>query len=337
MNILVAGGTGYIGSHTIVELLANGHNVSVVDNLANSSMGVISRIKKLSGKKPKLYVFDLCDKEATNNLFKKNSFDAVIHFAGLKAVGDSVQIPLTYYDNNLLSTISLLNAMLNNGVNKLIFSSSATVYGSANTVEYRETLPAGQYISNPYGRTKYMIEEIIKDISTANNSFEATILRYFNPIGAHESGEIGEDPLGPPNNLMPFITQVATGKRDELLIFGNDYPTEDGTCKRDYIHVVDLARGHLAALNKLKPGTHIYNLGSGIPTSVLQLVNTFSSVSGKSVKYRFAPRREGDLAEFYADSSKAELELGWKVEKSIEDMCRDTWNWQLKNPNGYDG
>ena len=316
MNILVTGGTGYIGSHTIVELIANGHEVSVVDNLANSSVGVISRIKKITGKEPKLYTFDLCDKEATSNLFKKNSFDAVIHFAGLKAVGESVQLPLTYYENNLLSTISLLNAMLDNDVDRLIFSSSATVYGSTDTTRYRETLPAGHDISNPYGRTKYMIEEMIKDIGNANDSFEATILRYFNPIGAHESGEIGENPLGLPNNLMPFITQVATGKREELLIFGNDYPTEDGTCKRDFIHVVDLARGHVAALKKSSPGTHIYNLGSGIPTSVLQLVNTFSSISGKSIKYRFTSRREGDLAEFYADPSKAELELGWKVEKS---------------------
>lgn len=335
MNILVTGGTGYIGSHTVVELLNEGHDVTIADNLINSSDEVVNRIEKITSTRPIFHNLDLCDRQKTNELFANNQFDAVIHFAGLKAVGESVQKPLEYYDNNLSSTLSLLHAMKNHDVKKLVFSSSATVYGDPGTVIYDESLITGQNISNPYGQTKYMIEQIIRDVSITDPEFEATLLRYFNPIGAHESGTIGEDPLGVPNNLMPFIAQVATGRREKLSIFGNDYPTADGTCKRDYIHVVDLARGHVAALTHSKPGATVYNLGSGNPTSVLELVTKFMEVTGNTILYEFAPRRAGDLPEFYADPTKAQQELSWHTELSIEDMCRDTWNWQKKNPNGY--
>ena len=335
MHILITGGTGYIGSHTTVELIRSGHNVTIVDNLINSSEEVIKRIHTITGKQVPFYNIDLCDQAKTEQLFDENTFDAVIHFAGLKAVGESVQKPLEYYRNNLVSTITLLDVMHSHGVKKLVFSSSATVYGDPGTPKYQELLDVGLRISNPYGQTKYMSEQIIRDYATANPTFEAALLRYFNPIGAHESGLIGEDPLGTPNNLMPFIAQVATGRRDKLSIFGNDYPTPDGTCKRDYIHVVDLAKGHIAALENLGPGATAYNLGSGKPTSVLDLVNTFTETTGQNVPYEFAPRREGDLAEFYADPTKAAEELGWKTEQTIEDMCRDTWRWQSQNPNGY--
>lgn len=333
-HLLVTGGTGYIGSHTVVALLEKGYDVTIIDSLINSSAIAIDRIKKITGKTPSFYELDLCNREATNELFTKNTFDAVIHFAGLKAVGESVRKPLEYYDNNLFSTISLLNAMMNHNVKKLVFSSSATVYGDPGVVEYIETLPTGQGITNPYGQTKYMIEQIIKDIAVADAEFEATLLRYFNPIGAHESGLIGEDPMGVPNNLMPFITQVAGGRREKLSIFGNDYPTTDGTCLRDYIHVVDLAYGHIAALEHLKTGVSAYNLGSGRPTSVLELVNAFTGVTKQSVPYEFAPRRDGDLPEFYADPTKAKNELGWQTKLTIEDMCRDAWRWQSGNQNG---
>lgn len=335
MHILVTGGTGYIGSHTAVELLHNNHEVTLVDNLINSNEEVVRRIEQITGKRPGFHNIDLCNRQDTEQLFKSNSFDAVIHFAGLKAVGESVQKPLEYYDNNLNSTISLLYAMNAHSVKRLVFSSSATVYGDPGTPKYDESLPVGRNITNPYGQTKYMIEQIIRDISNADPDFEAVLLRYFNPIGAHESGKIGEDPLGPPNNLMPFIAQVASGRREKLSIFGNDYPTPDGTCLRDYIHVVDLARGHLAALVNLKPGVSAYNLGSGKPTSVLELVNAFTEATNQAVPYEFAPRREGDLPEFYADPGKAKAELGWQTELTIEDMCRDTWNWQSNNPEGY--
>lgn len=331
MRILITGGTGYIGSHTAVELLNNGHQVTIVDNLINSSEEVISRIETITGKRPPFFAVNLCDRPATEQIFNNNKFDAVIHFAAQKAVGESIQKPLDYYDNNLFSTISLLRAMKKHGVKKLIFSSSATVYGNPGTPKYTETLPVGQNISSPYGQTKYMIEQIIRDETVADPTFEASLLRYFNPIGAHKSGLIGEDPLGTPNNLMPFIAQVATGQREKLSIFGNDYPTPDGTCKRDYIHVVDVARGHLAALEHLTPGATAYNLGSGIPTSVLELVNTFMKVTGQDIPYEFVPRREGDLPEFYADPTKARQELGWHTELTIEDMCRDTWRWQSQN------
>lgn len=335
MNILVTGGAGYIGSHTVVELLNEGHSVVIADNLSNSSKVAVERIEAITNKPVAFYNLDLCDRVTTNELFTKESFDAVIHFAGFKAVGESVKQPLKYYDNNLNSTISLLHAMKNNGVKKLVFSSSATVYGDPGTVIYDETLPVGQKIPSPYGQTKYMIEQIIRDYSTSQPDFEASLLRYFNPIGAHQSGDIGENPLGVPNNLMPFIAQVASGQRDKLSIYGNDYPTPDGTCRRDYIHVVDLAAGHIAALDQLKPGINTYNLGSGKPTSVLELVNAFTNVTGQDIPYEFAPRRGGDLPEFYANPKKAKNELGWETKKSIEDMCKDTWRWQSQNPNGY--
>lgn len=327
MNILVTGGTGYIGSHTVVELLASGYTVTIVDNLSNSSSDVIDRIAAITETTVPLHVFDLCDQTKIEQLFAENSFDAVIHFAGLKAVGESVQKPLEYYRNNIDSTLSLLQAMQKHGCNKLVFSSSATVYGDPGTPVYTEDLPTGSGIASPYGQTKYMIEQIIQDVTVANPRFEASLLRYFNPIGAHESGKLGEDPQGVPNNLMPFIAQVATGQREKLSVFGNDYPTPDGTCLRDYIHVVDLAKGHLAALKHLQPGARAYNLGSGKPTSVLELIATFTAATGREVAYEFAPRRPGDLPEFYADPSRATSELGWRSEKGVAEACKDVWRW----------
>lgn len=335
MNILVTGGAGYIGSHTVVELLGSGHTVVVVDNLANSSLESIKRAEEITGKNVIFYKLDIRDKSALKNVFSTNTIDAVIHFAGLKAVGESTKKPLDYYDTNVYGSIVLIEVMAECGVQKLIFSSSATVYGEPGVTKYTEDLPAGQNISSPYGKTKYIIEQIIADTAAANPDFHATILRYFNPIGAHESGKIGEDPSGIPNNLMPFIAQVATGKRDKLAIFGNDYDTPDGTCLRDYIHAVDLAKGHIAALAHLTAGIHTYNLGSGKATSVLELVRAFERASGVPIAFEFAPRRAGDLPEYYADASKATKELNWRTEKSIADMCRDTWNWQSQNPNGY--
>lgn len=328
MNILVTGGTGYIGSHTTVELLNDGHTVTIIDNLINSSVEVISKIEKITGKHIKFTGGDLREEELLDKVFASEKFDAVIHFAGLKAVGESVDKPLDYYDNNLISSIQLLHSMSRHGIKKLVFSSSATVYGDPGTTEYSEGLPVGRNISNPYGQSKYMIEQIIRDYCSANPDFQASILRYFNPIGAHKSGLIGENPQGTPNNLMPFIAQVATKQREKLMIFGNDYQTVDGTCRRDYIHVTDLAKGHIAALNHLKNGVSTYNLGSGVSTSVLELVKTFTEVTGQAVPFEFAPRRIGDLQEFFANPLKAKRELDWKTEKSIEDMCRDTWRWQ---------
>lgn len=335
MNILVTGGAGYIGSHTVIELINEGYSVVVADNLSNSSQESIRRVEKITGAPVPFHEIDIRNTESLGALFSEYAFDAVIHFAGLKAVGESVSKPLNYYRNNLDSSLSLLEVMREHDVKKLVFSSSATVYGDPGTPKYVETLPVGQNITSPYGQTKYMIEQIIRDVGVADPTFEATLLRYFNPIGAHESGEIGEDPQGIPNNLMPFIAQVASGRREKLSIFGSDYPTPDGTCKRDYIHVVDLAKGHVAALDHLQQGVATFNLGSGKPTSVLELVNSFIAVTGQDVKYEFVPRRDGDLPEFYADSTKAEKELSWKTEKTINQMCTDTWNWQSKNPNGY--
>lgn len=335
MNILVTGGAGYIGSHTIIELLNAGHNVVVVDNLSNSSQESLRRVEEITSKNIEFHEADLRNHDILSAIFNENNFDAVIHFAGLKAVGESVQNPIDYYRNNIDSTLSLLELMQSNKVNKLVFSSSATVYGDPGTPKYTETLPVGQKISNPYGQTKYMIEQIIRDVCISDPTFEASLLRYFNPIGAHESGMIGEDPQGTPNNLMPYIAQVAVGKHKILSIFGNNYPTPDGTCKRDYIHVVDLAKGHLAALEKLKPGSTAYNLGSGNPVSVLELVNSFVTETGQNVPYKITNRREGDLPEFYADPTKANRELNWQTTKTIGDMCRDTWRWQSNNPNGY--
>lgn len=329
MNILVTGGTGYIGSHTVVELLGDGHSITIVDNLSNSSNDVIDRIKEITGKKVSFVVVDLCDRQKTDQLFATHNFDAVIHFAGLKAAGESVRKPLEYYRNNIGSTLSLLSAMQKYGVNKLVFSSSATVYGDPGTPVYTEDLPTGQKIPHAYGQTKCMIEQIIQDVAIANPHFEASLLRYFNPIGAHASGKLGENPLGTPNNLMPLITQVAAGQREKLYIFGNDYPTPDGTCLRDYIHVVDIAKGHLAALEHLRPGVHAYNLGSGKPTSILELIAAFTAATGCSIPFEFAPRRPGDLPEFYADPAKAKEGLGWEAKESVAAMCLSAWKWQV--------
>lgn len=335
MNILVTGGAGYIGSHTVIELLANNHSVVIVDNLSNSSKVVIDRLKTITGQEVPLHVFDIQDKDQLRELFNRESFDAVIHFAGLKAVGESTAQPLLYYRNNIDSTLTLLEVMDEFNVRKLIFSSSATVYGSA-PIPYTENSPTGQGITNPYGQTKYVIEQILEDVAKTNPANEFTILRYFNPIGAHKSGLIGEHPNGIPNNLMPYITQVATGKREKLFIFGNDYNTPDGTGVRDYIHVVDLALGHLAALNHITPGAQAYNLGTGNGVSVLELVNAFESASGVSIAYEIAARRPGDLPEYYANADKAAAELHWSTEKTIDDACADSWRWQSHNPNGYE-
>lgn len=334
MHILVTGGAGYIGSHTIVELLANNYQVTVADNLSNSNIESINRIQQISGKSITFHKIDLSDTSATERLFKSNQFDAVIHFAGLKAVGESVSNPLRYYRNNLGSTLSLLSAMQKHNVTRLVFSSSATVYGDPKLLPITESSPIGD-ITNPYGKTKYMIEQILTDLAAADSSWQISILRYFNPIGAHSSGLIGEDPQGIPNNLLPFVAQVAVGKRAHLNIFGNDYPTPDGTAIRDYIHVVDLANGHLAALKNLSYGAEIYNLGTGSGSSVLQIVDAFSHACGKKIPYKIAPRRSGDIAQSYADCTKANQRLNWKATLSIHDACKDAWKWQSNNPNGY--
>ena len=335
MHILVTGGAGYIGSHTIIELMSAGYSVSVVDNLSNSSRKAIKRVEQIAGHSVPLHEFDLRNKEKLDQLFNDNHFDAVIHFAGLKAVGESVARPLDYYDNNIGSTIALLEVMQKHGVNKIVFSSSATVYGNPGNPKYTESMVAGIGITNPYGQTKFMIEQILRDLSASDPAFEVSLLRYFNPIGAHDSGLIGEDPHGIPNNLLPYISQVAVGKLDSVKVFGDDYDTQDGTGVRDYIHVVDLARGHVAALRNLKPGTEAYNLGSGKGTSVLELISAFSAAAGKKIPYQITERRAGDLACFYADPTKANRELYWKTEKSIEDACADTWRWQSQNPYGF--
>lgn len=335
MNILVTGGAGYIGSHTAIELIEAGHSIIIVDNLVNSNKESIKRVDSITGTTIPFYEIDLRDKSALNTVFSTHSIDAVIHFAGLKAVGESVDKPLYYYQNNLDSTFSLLEAMQKHDVKKLVFSSSATVYGTPSELPLKETSVVGVGITNPYGQTKFMIEQILQDISKADPSFSTTILRYFNPVGAHESGLIGEDPNGPPNNLLPFVSQVAVGKRDMVQVFGNDYDTPDGTGVRDYIHVVDLAKGHLAALTHAKPGVSIYNLGSGSGVSVLELIAAFSNVSKKDIPYTIAPRRPGDVASSYADSTKALDELNWKTQKSLDDICIDTWRWQSANPEGF--
>ncbi|MGB3024019.1 MAG: UDP-glucose 4-epimerase GalE [Candidatus Saccharimonadales bacterium] len=334
MNILVTGGAGYIGSHTTVELMQAGHTVIIVDNLSNSSEESVNRIAEITGTRPLLYRLDVQDREGLSAIFKDNTPDCVIHFAGLKAVGESVEQPLTYYRNNIDSTLTLLDVMQQHEVRSLIFSSSATVYGSA-PVPYSESSSTGQGITNPYGWTKFMIEQIIRDHAAATPGAQYTLLRYFNPVGAHESGRIGEDPSGIPNNLVPYIAQVAVGKREQLSVFGNDYPTPDGTCRRDYIHVVDLARGHVAALSHLRPGVSTYNLGTGTPTSVLDMIHAFERACGHTIPYVIAPRRTGDLPEFYADARLAKTELNWHATKTIDDMCADTWRWQSQNPNGY--
>lgn len=323
-KILVTGGTGYIGSHTAIELIDVGYDVEILDNLCNSKVTVLDKIEKITGKRPEFYDVDLRDAEALAEVFEKGDFDAVIHFAGLKAVGESCEKPLEYYENNVGGSINLLECMQEFGVKKIVFSSSATVYGIQDSPKYTEEMTTGLNISSPYGQTKAMIETILQDVCNSDPEFSATILRYFNPIGNHASGLIGEDPEGIPNNLMPFIMKVANGKLPELSIFGNDYNTPDGTCVRDYIHVVDLAKGHIAAMEKMRKGVQIYNLGSGKGTSVMQMVKAFCEASGKSLPHKIAPRRAGDLDEFYADPSKAEQELGWKTERTVADAMRDT-------------
>lgn len=334
MKLLVTGGAGYIGSHTAVELLTKGHDVVVIDNLSNSSREAIKRVEEISGKSVEFHEADVRNREALDTIFATGDIDAVIHFAGLKAVGESVEKPLMYYENNIDSTLVLIEAMQASGVKKLVFSSSATVYGSA-PIPYSEDSVVGQGITNPYGRTKYFIEEIIRDVTVADPTFEGTILRYFNPIGAHPSGRIGEDPSGIPNNLMPYITQVATGRREKLNVFGGDYETVDGTGVRDYIHVDDLAAGHVAAIEHSKPGFEAYNLGSGVGVSVLELVHAFEKASGQDIPYEIVDRRAGDLPEFYARADKAREVLGWSVQRSLEDACADSWRWQSQNPHGY--
>lgn len=336
MAILVAGGAGYIGSHTCVELLNEGYEVVVVDNLYNSSEKALERVEKITGKKVTFYKVDLLDKEALNEVFEKESIDSVIHFAGLKAVGESVAKPLEYYHNNMTGTFNLCDVMRNHGVNNIVFSSSATVYGDPAFIPITEECPKGK-ITNPYGQTKGMLEQVLTDLNVSDPEWNVVLLRYFNPIGAHESGLIGEDPKGIPNNLVPYIAQVAVGKLEALGVFGDDYDTPDGTGVRDYIHVVDLAKGHVKAIEKLKEkaGVSIYNLGTGNGYSVLQVLHAFEKACGKTLPYVIKPRRPGDIATCYADPSKAERELGWKAEKGIEEMCADSWRWQSSNPNGY--
>lgn len=335
-TILLAGGAGYIGSHTAVELLNCGYEVVIADNFSTSSPEVLSRIEKITGKSVKLYELDIKDAQALDKAFSENSIDAVIHFAGLKAVGESVEKPLAYYRNNIDTTLSLLEVMDRHGVKNIIFSSSATVYGEENPVPYTEDMQRGT-CTNPYGWTKVMMEQIFEDAAKADKELSVVLLRYFNPIGAHESGIIGEDPLGIPNNLMPYVSQVAVGRREKLTIFGNDYPTPDGTCTRDYIHVVDLAKGHVKAIEYIfdHKGTEIFNLGTGTPYSVTEIVETFEKVNDIKVNHVYGERRAGDLAESYANADKALRVLGWKTEKTLEDMCRDSWNWQKNNPKGY--
>lgn len=336
MKIFLAGGAGYIGCHTALQLLNNGYEVVIADNFSNSCPEAVKRVEALTGKKIALYEIDVQDGAKVKEVFAQEQPDAVIHFAGLKAVGESVQQPIRYYRNNINTTLSLLEAMEATGVKKIIFSSSATVYGEENPSPYKENMPKGS-CTNPYGWTKSMMEQIFQDVALTDPELSIVILRYFNPIGAHESGEIGEDPKGIPNNLMPYITQTAVGIREKLTVFGDDYDTPDGTCQRDYIHVMDLADGHVKAVEYLnrEQGIDIINLGTGTPYSVLELVNTFQKVNDMKVNYVIGTRRAGDLPVCYADASKAAKVLGWKAKRGLEDMCRDSWNWQRKNPQGY--
>jgi UDP-glucose 4-epimerase len=335
MNVLVTGGAGYIGSHTVIELLNQGYNPVIVDNLSNSSIESIKRIKEITSKDVDFYKIDVCNEEDLDKIFSQYSFDSIIHFAGLKSVGESVSNPLKYYKQNIISTLSLLEVAKKNNVNKIIFSSSATVYGTPSQLPIRETDPVGVNLTNPYGKTKYFIEEILRDYALSEPDAEITILRYFNPIGAHESGLIGEDPNGIPNNLLPFISQVAVGKLEKLKVFGDDYETVDGTGVRDYIHVSDLARGHIAALEYSKKGCEVYNLGTGRGVSVLELLSAFSTISGVEIPYEIVPRRAGDVGACFASAKKAEDNLKWIAKKSLEDACRASWHWQSKNPNGF--
>jgi UDP-glucose 4-epimerase len=336
MAVLVTGGAGYIGSHTCIELLNAGHEIIIVDNYSNSKPESLERVKELSGKDFAFYEVDLLDRSGLQKVFAENQIEAVIHFAGLKAVGESVSIPLHYYHNNITGTLILCEVMKQYGVKNLVFSSSATVYGMPERVPISEDFPLGA--TNPYGRTKLMIEEILRDLYVSDPEWSIALLRYFNPIGAHVSGRIGEDPNGIPNNLMPFITQVAVGKLKQLQVFGSDYPTVDGTGVRDYIHVVDLAIGHLKALEKILPATGVeaYNLGTGTGYSVLEIVAAFEKAADVTIPYKIVDRRPGDVAVCYADASKAKNELGWAASRGIEEMCADSWRWQKNNPNGYE-
>jgi UDP-glucose 4-epimerase len=336
MNILLAGGAGYIGSHTALALIESGHDVIIVDNYANSSPEAVKRVEELAGKSIVHYEADVQDRDVMMKIFKSNAIDCVIHFAGLKAVGESVEKPVMYYRNNIDTTLTLLECMAETGVSRFVFSSSATVYGSKNPVPYVETMPKGS-CTNPYGWTKSMMEQILQDTVVANPDMTLVLLRYFNPIGAHESGRIGEDPKGIPNNLMPYISQVAVGKLDHLTIFGDDYDTPDGTCQRDYIHVVDLAEGHVKAVEYAAnhKGIEIINLGTGTPYSVLEIVHAFEEANNIEVPYEIGPRRAGDLPAVVANVDKAKAVLGWTAKRDLKDMCRDSWNWQKQNPDGY--
>ena len=336
MRVLVSGGTGYIGSHTVLSLIESGHEVLVVDDFSNSKPSVVGRLEELSGTHIPVHGFDLTDTEKTDQLFGSEQIDAVIHFAGLKAVGESVEKPLEYYANNIGATFSLVNAMRRHGVHRLVFSSSATVYGDHAPVPYREDYEPLSAAS-PYGRSKVMIEHVLSDVAAAGD-LRVALLRYFNPVGAHPSGTIGEDPQGIPNNLMPFIAQVAVGRREKLSVFGNDYPTAEGTCERDYIHVEDLAAGHVAALEHvdvMPTPARAFNLGSGRGTSVLELLHAFERAVGREIPHEFVGRRAGDLPAYWADPTRADEELGWRTERSIDDMCADVWRWQSMNPQGY--
>ena len=336
MSVLITGGAGYIGSHTVVELLKAGQEVVIVDNYSNSKPEVLNRIKTITGKTPTFYEVDVLDREALDAVFSKEDIDSVIHFAGYKAVGESVAKPIEYYHNNITSSLVLCDVMRSYGVKKIVFSSSATVYGMNNVSPLTEDLPTSA--TNPYGYTKVMIEQILQDVAVSDSDWSIALLRYFNPIGAHESGLIGEDPTGIPNNLMPYITQVAVGNLPRLSVFGDDYNTPDGTGVRDYIHVVDLALGHIKALDKIKSteGVGIFNLGTGVGYSVLDLVHNFEEANGVEIPYVIVDRRPGDVATCYSDATKAKEELGWTAQKTLVDMCRDSWNWQKNNPNGYE-
>ena len=337
LRVLLTGGCGYIGSHTAVELMRAGHEVVIADNLVNSSASVLPRIEELGGARPVFYNIDVCDPAALDSLLRAERIDAVIHFAGLKCVPESVEKPTLYYRNNLTSTMNLLERMKEHGVKYIVFSSSATVYGEQDTMPLREDMPTGA-CTNPYGMTKHMSEVIIRDTAKADHELGAVLLRYFNPIGADESGRIGEDPQGIPNNLLPYVAQFATGRRERLFVNGNDYPTRDGTCIRDYIHVTDLAIAHIKALEFIvgKSGCEVFNIGTGNGYSVLEVIGAFSKACGKELKYEFAPRRAGDIPTCYADPSKAEKLLGWRAERDLAKMCEDTWRWQSANPMGYE-
>jgi UDP-glucose 4-epimerase len=336
MKILLTGGAGFIGLHTAVDLLQSGHEIVAVDNLSNSSRESLRRVQEITGKAAPLVTQDICDESALDALFQEHTFDAVIHFAGLKSVSESIAQPLHYYRNNIDSTLALCKVMQKHGVKKLVFSSSATVYGTSEDFPLKESSQVGVGITNPYGQTKFMIEQILRDLAVADPTWEITILRYFNPIGAHESGLIGENPNGIPNNLLPYVAQVAVGKLKYVHVYGDDYDTPDGTGVRDYIHVVDLAKGHVAAVNHSHTGVRTYNLGTGKGVSVLEIIHAFEKAAGKEIPYRIEARRPGDIATSYADASLAAAELGWRTEHTIEDACRDAWNWQSHNPNGYD-